>query len=185
MWRVVAIVTASHGSSLRITGLCEGNPPANDGFPSSMSSIADFFLCYYLKTNCSINSRVDSGLGWDWLMWRHSWWRHQMKTFFALLGLCAGNSPVTGEFPVQRPVTLTFDVSYDLRLNKQLSKQSWDWWFETPSRPLWRHCNGNTNINFFQCVIPCRQSATSRLPNPWTIGHLLPKFESNFYCRGI
>ena len=26
-------------------------------------------------------------------------------------------------------------------LNKQLSKQSWGWWFETPSRPLWRHCN--------------------------------------------
>ena len=28
-----------------------------------------------------------------------------------------------------------------LRLNKRLSKQSWGWWFETPSRPLWRHCN--------------------------------------------
>ena len=26
-------------------------------------------------------------------------------------------------------------------LNKRLSKQSWGWWFETPSRPLWRHCN--------------------------------------------
>ena len=27
-----------------------------------------------------------------------------------------------------------------LRLNKQLSKQSWGWWFEMPSFPLWRHC---------------------------------------------
>ena len=27
------------------------------------------------------------------------------------------------------------------RLNKRLSKQSWGWWFETPSRSLWRHCN--------------------------------------------
>ena len=27
-----------------------------------------------------------------------------------------------------------------LRLNKRLSKQSWGWWFETPSHPLWRHC---------------------------------------------
>ena len=26
-------------------------------------------------------------------------------------------------------------------LNKRLSKQSWGWWFKTPSRPLWRHCN--------------------------------------------
>ena len=30
---------------------------------------------------------------------------------------------------------------FDLRLNKRLSKQSWRWWFETPSRPSWRHCN--------------------------------------------
>ena len=39
------------------------------------------------------------------------WWRHQMETFSALLVLCAGNSPVTGEFPAQRPVTRSFDVS--------------------------------------------------------------------------
>ena len=40
-----------------------------------------------------------------------SWWRHQMETFSALLALCAGNSPVTGEFPSQRPVTRSFDAS--------------------------------------------------------------------------
>ena len=70
-----------------------------------------------------------------------SWWRHQMETFSALPNLCAGNSPVTGEFPAQRPVTRCFDVFFDLRLNKRLSKQSWGWWFETPSCPLWCHCN--------------------------------------------
>ena len=69
------------------------------------------------------------------------WWRHQMETFSVLLAICAGNSPVPGEFPAQRPVTRSFDVFFDLRLNKQLSKQWWGWWFETPSRPLWRHCN--------------------------------------------
>ena len=53
-----------------------------------------------------------------------------------------GKSPVTGEFASQRPVTQSFDVFFDLRLNKRLSKQSWGWWFETPSRSLWRHCNG-------------------------------------------
>ena len=53
----------------------------------------------------------------------------------------SGNSPVTGEIPAQRPVTRSFDVFLDLRLNKRLSKQSWCWWFETPSCPLWRHCN--------------------------------------------
>ena len=70
-----------------------------------------------------------------------SWWRHQMETFSALLAICAGNSPVPGEFPTQRPVTRSFDVFFDLRLNKRLSKQSLGWWLETLSRPLWRHRN--------------------------------------------
>ena len=65
-----------------------------------------------------------------------------METFSALLAICAGNSPVPGEFPVQRPVTRSFDVFFDLHSNKRVSKQSSGWWFETPSRPLWRHCNG-------------------------------------------
>ena len=69
------------------------------------------------------------------------WWRHQMETFSALLALCAGNSPVPGEFPAQRPVTRSFDVFFDLRLYKRLGKQSWGWWLETLSRPLGRHRN--------------------------------------------
>ena len=70
-----------------------------------------------------------------------TWWRHQMETFSALLAICAGNSPVPGEFPTQRPVTRSFDVYFDLRPNKWLSKQSWGWWFETLSCSLWRHRN--------------------------------------------
>ena len=77
----------------------------------------------------------------------------------ALLALSAGNSPVTGEFPAQRPVTRSFDVFFDLRL-KRLSKRSRGWWFETPSRQLWRHCNV-TSIRFsslqpniiFRCLV--------------------------------
>ena len=70
-----------------------------------------------------------------------TWWHHQMETFSALLALCAGNSPITGEFPSQRPVMRSFDVFFDLCLNKQLSKQSWGWWLDTPSRSSWHHCN--------------------------------------------
>ena len=70
-----------------------------------------------------------------------AWWRHQMEAVSALLALCAGNSPVTGEFPTQRPVTQSFDVFFDLPLNKRLDKQSCGWWFETPSYPLWHHRN--------------------------------------------
>ena len=58
-----------------------------------------------------------------------------METFSALLAICAGESTGPGEFPTQRPVTQSFDVFFDLRLNKRLSKQSWGW------RPLWRQCN--------------------------------------------
>ena len=46
-----------------------------------------------------------------------------METFSALLAICAGNSPVPGEFPTQRPVTRSFDVYFDLRPNKRLSKR--------------------------------------------------------------
>ena len=65
-----------------------------------------------------------------------------MEALSASLALCAGSSPVTGELPTQRPVTRSFDVFFDLRLNKRLSKQSRGWWFEMPSRLLWRNCNG-------------------------------------------
>ena len=57
--------------------------------------------------------------------------------------LYAWNLPVIGEFPAQRPVMQSFDVFFDLRPNKRLSKQWWGWWFETPSCPSKRHCNGN------------------------------------------
>ena len=48
----------------------------------------------------------------------YPWWRHQMETFTTLLALCAGNSPVTGEFPAQRPVRRSFDVFFHLCLNQ-------------------------------------------------------------------
>ena len=56
-------------------------------------------------------------------------------------GHLCGEFTGPGEFPAQRPVTRSFDVFFDLHLNKRLSKQSWGWWFETLSRPLWRHHN--------------------------------------------
>ena len=95
-----------------------------------------FFVFHFVCVFSSISTTTTVQL------WQISWWRHQMETFSALLALGAGNSPVTGEFPSQRPVTRSFDVFFDLRVNKRLSKQSKRWWFETSSRSLWRHCNG-------------------------------------------
>ena len=89
-----------------------------------------------------------------------------METFSALLAICAGNSPVTGEFPAQRPVTRSFDVFYDLRLNKRLSRQSWGWWAETLSRPLWRHCNGGPGLNI-QTIFPGIRIRITKIRQSW------------------
>ena len=75
------------------------------------------------------------------------------KTYYCMMTSSKENilhvtGHLCGEFtghrwiPAQRPVTRSFDVFFDLRLNKRLSKQSWGWWFGTLSCPLWRHRNG-------------------------------------------
>ena len=79
-----------------------------------------------------------------------------METFSALLALCVGNSPVADEFPSQRPVTRSFDVFFDLRLNTRLSKQSRRRWFEAAPHPLWRQCNVNNMMAEFVEIIPRR-----------------------------
>ena len=60
---------------------------------------------------------------------------------FRVTGPLCGEFTGPGEFPAQRPVMRSFDVFFDLRLNKRLSKQRWGWWFETPAWSLWRHRN--------------------------------------------
>ena len=142
-------------NTLRVLlALCEGNLPVTGGFPSQRAdneeSVSRSWRHMFgeklrarigrksgrLRPKCvAVWHIMDSSKG------THPWWRHQMEAFSALLAICAGNSPVPGEFPAQRPVTWSFDVFFDLRLNKRLSKQSWGWWFETLSRLLWRHRN--------------------------------------------
>ena len=62
-----------------------------------------------------------------------------------------------GEFPTQRPVTRSFDVFFDLRPNKRLSKQPWGWWFETLSWSLRRHCNGCSSISRYSRILQRNQ----------------------------
>ena len=102
---------------------------------TSFSCVACWFCkSQNLNTFTSWLGTSRSGLLW---MWGHiAWWRHQMEIFSALQALCAGNSPVPGEFPAERPVTRSFDILFDPCPNKRLSKQSWGWWFQTPSRSL-------------------------------------------------
>ena len=95
-----------------------------------------------------------------------SWWRHQMEKFSALLAFCAGNSPVTGKFPTQRPVTRSFNVCFDLHLNKRLIKQLWGWWFKMPSCSLWRHRNVFRDVNISMYISTNKQFIAT-LINQW------------------
>ena len=74
--------------------------------------------------------------------WQHSLWYYHddviklKQTLSALLAFCAGNSPVIHDFPKQRPVTRSFDVFFDLCLNKRLSIQSWRIFFSAKQDAL-------------------------------------------------
>ena len=118
---------------------------------------------YYIKLGDSRDVSI--------VLHHHAWWRHQMEPFSALLATCAGNSPIPGEFPSQGPVTQSFDVFFDLRLNERWSNQWWGWWFWTPFPPLWCHCNGRLQISW------CHQEPLYWLQNdrrisPWHTDHI-------------
>ena len=85
--------------------------------------------------------------------------------------MTSSNSPIPDEFPAQRPVTRSFDVFFDLRPNRWLSKQWWGWWFETSSRHIWRHCNV---IVMSTCNYSCGFRAIMRAA-----------FEAGIFCHFI
>ena len=64
-------------------------------------------------------------------------WKHFPRYWPFVRGINRSplNSPHKGQWRG------SFDVFFDLRLNKRSCKQSRRRWFETPSRSLWRHCN--------------------------------------------
>ena len=114
-----------------------------------------FCADYNVLTFCSWNSKIQG----ESHQFRGCWWprclRRQITRrqhddvmkwkYFRVTGPCEGNPPVTCGSPAQRPVTWSFDISFDLRLNKRLNKWPRRRWFATPSRSLWRHCNDGTD----------------------------------------
>ena len=101
-----------------------------------------FYLGFFSRKNVCFLLKFH----WNVFMWTQmlitqhqcQWWRHQMEHFPRY------TSPLWGEFTGHRWIPLTkasdtsFDVFFDLRLNKQFSKPSRHWWCETPSCSLWR-----------------------------------------------
>ena len=72
-------------------------------------------------------------------------WKHFPRYWPFVRGIHRSpvNSPHEGQW---RGALMFF---FYLRLNKQLSKQSWGWLFEALSRPSWRHCN----VLLYRCII--------------------------------
>ena len=90
---------------------------------------------------------------------------------FRVTGPLCGEFTGPGEFPTQRPVTRSFDVYFDLRLNKRLCKQSWGWWFETLLCPLWRH----SNVLSINMLLPLNEMVNIQWPSKtWTISSSFP-----------
>ena len=133
-------MTSSNGKLFALLALCAGNSPITGEFPSQrpMTQSFDVFFDLYLNKRLSKQSRsthydvTAMHISFAFMM------TSSKENIFRVTGHLCG---VAGESPTQRPVTRGFDVFFDLCLNKRLSKQSWGWWFETPSRRLWHHCN--------------------------------------------
>ena len=77
-----------------------------------------------------------------------SWWVQLLPMMTSSNGsIFRVTGPLFGEFtghwwiPLTKAETRSLDVFFDLCQSKRLSKQSWGWWFETPSFSLWRHYN--------------------------------------------
>ena len=108
--------------------LKNGNMSENKTFLKADQRVQSSFMDNYALTHWTLRQHYLSHKPifslilklFMWIVNGWPWWRHQMETLFALLVICAGNSPE----PAQRPVTRSFDVFFDLRLNKRLSKQS-------------------------------------------------------------
>ena len=119
--------------------ICWLYPKLSDIAGSSpwMPSYSHFIILYFISSHITMMTSSNGNI-------------------FRVTGHLCGEFTGPGEFLAQRPVTRSFDVFFDLRLNKRLRNQSWGWWFETQSRPLWRHCNAYTS-----------QLTTSHLISSW------------------
>ena len=102
---------------------------------------------------------------------------------FRVTGPLCGEFTGPGEFPTQRPVTRSFDVLFDLHLNKRLSKQPWGWWFETPSWSLWRQRNVShaSNTTFMSSI-----KVINKIPYSGTFCVSIPdKLNCTTFCVSI
>ena len=138
VWITRSTVSASlaAGRCIFIWTLCKGNQLTGDVVIESWSS----GVCKVESLKVKFHRQLKRILAVEIIVPIHMM-TSSNGNIFRVTGPLCGEFTDPGEFPTQRPVTRSFDVFFDLRLNKRLSKQPWGWWFETPSWSLWRQCN--------------------------------------------
>ena len=100
---------------------------------------------------CTKNSRTNEMGNSDVHLWEHYYMMTSSNgSISRVTGPLCREFTGSGDFPTQRPVTRSFNVFFDLRL----SKQSWGWWFEAPSCPLWRHRNETNSTWAWSSCMP-------------------------------
>ena len=122
----------------------------------------------------------------------HSLMTSSNGNIFHVTGLLCEKFTSHWWIPLQRPVTQSFDVFFDLHLNKRLSKESRRRWFETSSRSLWHHCNAMdiyltlqikaSHCRCFQGLIwhsPLSVINTCHRTRSWSWPHTLPKLTAS------
>ena len=113
-------------------------------------------------------------------------WKHFPRYWSFVRGI---RSPVTDEFPSQRPVTRSFDVFFELRLKKWLSQPSRRRWFETLSRSLSRHCIAKLKVLGNISQLPSHRGSNSIfrfivIPTTATISlQLFTRHDSTVCCH--
>ena len=143
--------------SLKITSkVFHYNHPGTNELTWNVHSERISDLCEICNDLTEVGSLQYMSFWYHIFMWLLYMRRHQMVTFSALLAFCVGNSPVTGEFPTQRPMTRSFDVSSHSRLNQHLSKQWGRQWFEAPWHSLKLICLNQLDLPSVQWHIAAR-----------------------------
>ena len=102
--------------------------------------LLSWYLCTSVK---SLHPKYEICPTFEWLAMTKSMWASSFMMTSSNRNIFRVTGPLCGEFIghrwIPRTVTRSFDIFFDQRLNKRLSKSSLGWWFETPLRPLWRH----------------------------------------------
>ena len=138
-------MTSSNGNIFRVTGHLCGEFTGHWWIPHTM---AWFVIKFWTSQNTSrlpslhapfIKVSISLWLSSNVVIYVVSW--SCMIDSFVCITLAISIFHFHFHFHFQRPVTRSFDVFFDLRPNKRLSKQSWGWRFEKLSLQLWRHSN--------------------------------------------